>query len=304
MHSASWLWGWLGAGALLLAGIAHAEVIRPLAPPGTSPWEPVQFPKIERHTQYEVVENDGGASSLRSLSECSASGLALALSDVDLEQTPRLRWRWRIHLGLAIENERVKPGDDFAARVYVLFAYDPSRHSWLMRALRRAAELLYRRKLPGESINYVWASRAQVGARWPNPFTDAARMVVLRSGSDREEAAEWQTETVDLRADGESLLGEPLPPVEAIAIMTDSDNTCASASAEFADFQLLGPSPLPRPASPLPASDGDPRHFRPGAAGRYTSRGGPSSGSARRLPCRNSSPTTSRSSRIGSSSTC
>ena len=241
MQSARWLWGWLGAGALLMAGVAHAEVIRPLAPPGESPWEPVHFPEVERHTGYEVVENGGDAGSLRSISECGASGFALALREVDLAQTPRLRWRWRIHRGLSIEDERVKPGDDFAARVYVLFAYDPSRSSWLMRALRRAAELLYRRKLPGESINYVWASRAQVGARWPNPFTDAAHMVALRSGSDREEAAQWQTETVDLRADGGALLGDPLPPIEAIAIMTDSDNTCASASAEFADFQLLGP---------------------------------------------------------------
>jgi len=240
MMTARWLWGWLGAAALLIGAAANAETIRPLAPPGESPWEPVQFPKIERHTGYEVIENGNDASSLRSHSDCSASGYALPLSDVDLARTPRLRWRWRVQRGLQIEDERAKPGDDFAARVYVLFAYDPSRSSWLMRTLRRGAELLYGRPLPGESINYVWASRTPVGARWPNPFTDSAHMLALRSNSDREDAAQWQTETVDLLADGTALLGDPLPPVEAIAIMTDSDNTCSRASAEFADFQLLG----------------------------------------------------------------
>jgi hypothetical protein len=232
----------LAAAALLAGGVANAEVSRPLPPPGTRPWEAVHFPKIERHTEYEVIGDAAGASSLRSNSACSASGLVLPLRDVDLARTPRLRWRWRIHRGLSIEDERAKPGDDFAARVYVLFAYDPSRSSLLMRALRRAAALLYRRPLPGESINYVWASRAKVGTRWRNPFAHAAHMVALQSHSDRADAAQWRTETVDLLADSGTLLGDPLPAVEAIAIMTDSDNSCASASAEFADFELLGRS--------------------------------------------------------------
>jgi hypothetical protein len=226
---------------VLPMGSTRAEGMRPLPPPGVEPWEALHFPKIERHTRYEVVQDAARGPSLRSESDCSASGFALALHDVDLEETPRLSWRWRIHQGLQIQNERAKPGDDFAARVYVVFAYDPRRASFLERVLRRAARLLYGRDLPGEAINYVWASRAPAGEQWLNPFSDAARMVALRTHSDAPGAATWRTEAVDLRADRMALLGEPLPRIEGIAVMTDTDNSCARASAEFSDFRLLGP---------------------------------------------------------------
>ncbi len=220
--------------------VARAQTVRHLPPPGTSPWEALHFPKIERHTEYEVIRRAEGLS-LRSKSACAASGFILSLDEFDLSETPRLSWRWRIHRGLRIEDERTKPGDDFAARVYVIFAHDPRRASFLERAARRVAMLLYGRDLPGEVINYVWASRTPVGEQWLNPFSDAAHMIALRTHSDAPEAKSWHSEEVNLLADRATLLGEPLPSIEAIAVMTDSDNSCTHASAEFADFRLLGP---------------------------------------------------------------
>jgi hypothetical protein len=105
--------------------------------------------------------------------------------------------------------------------------------------------LLFGRELPGEAINYVWASRAAVGERWRNPFSDATHMVALRTHSDAPDAARWHSEIVDVLADRRAMLGEPLPPVEAIALMTDTDNSCSHASAEFSDFRLLGPADPP-----------------------------------------------------------
>ena len=231
---------WLVAGLLLPASAAQAQGARALPPPGTGPWEALHFPKIEQHTRYEVIRGAQGPS-LRSKSECAASGFVLSLDDMDLSETPRLSWRWRIHRGLQIEDEQAKPGDDFAARVYVLFAYDPRRASFLERSARGVAKLLYGRDLPGEAINYVWASRTPVGEQWLNPFSDASHMVALRTHSDAPEARIWHSEEVDLLADRGAMLGEPLPGIEAIAIMTDTDNSCTRASAEFADFRLLRP---------------------------------------------------------------
>jgi hypothetical protein len=168
--------------------------------------------------------------------------MLLSLEDFDLAQTPRLSWRWRIRQGLENDDERAKSGDDFAARVYVLFAYDPGRASFAERIKRAAVRLIYGRELPGAAINYVWASRVPAGEHWPNPFSGDAQMVSLRTHSDRPTAKFWQTEEVDLLADGQQWIGEPLPRIEAIAIMTDTDNRCTRASAEFADFRLLGPS--------------------------------------------------------------
>jgi len=209
--------------------------------PGEPPWDALEFPKIERHTRYTAGRDERGPY-LRSHSECAASGVVLRLDAVDLDATPRLAWRWRVREPTGIEDERSKAGDDFAARVYVVFAYDPDRVSWLERAARRAAAGLYGRRLPGEAINYVWTSGVPAGERWPNPFSDRAHMVALRRGPAPDPAA-WQSEVVDVRADRAALLGEPLPPVEALALMTDSDNSCSSASADFAGFRWLPPEP-------------------------------------------------------------
>ncbi len=235
------LFCWLVACMMLWAGLPRAQGIRLLPPPGVNPWEALHFPNIEQHTRYEMIQDSVEGPSLRSQSECSASGFVLPLDDLDLTETPRLSWRWRIHEGLQIADEHAKPGDDFAARVYVIFAYDPRRASFLERAARRAARLLYGRDLPGEAINYVWASRAPVGEHWLNPFSNASHMVSLRTHSDSPDATTWHSEVVDLLADRRSMLGEPLPQIEAIAVMTDTDNSCTRASAEFAEFRLLGP---------------------------------------------------------------
>ncbi len=231
---------WFTACMLLAIGVAGAEEVRPLPTPGETPWEILHFPKVDRHTRYEVISDAATGLSLRSESECAASGLVLPLDGIDLTETPRLSWRWRIHQGLKIEDERAKPGDDFAARVYVIFAYDSRRATLMERVARRAVRLLYGRDLPGEAINYVWASRVPVGEHWPNPFSGAAHMVALRTQSDDPSAMAWHTEEVDLLADRKDILGEPLPRIEAIAVMTDTDNSCSRASAEFADFRLLG----------------------------------------------------------------
>jgi len=205
------------------------------------PWVALEFPKVEQPTRYELIQDPATGPSLLSQSECGASGFVLRLDDVDLAQTPRLSWRWRIHRGLRIEDERARSGDDFAARVYVLFAYDPRRASFLERAARQAARLFYGRELPGEAINYVWASNESIGEHWPNPFSSAAHMVSLQTDSASVDATSWRTEDVDLLADRRAILGEPLPRIEAIALMTDTDNSCTRASAEFADFRLMEP---------------------------------------------------------------
>ena len=101
----------------------------------------MHFPKVEQHTRYEVLLGVAGGPTLRSVSECSASGFVLALDEFVLQETPRLSWRWRIHQGLQNEQEQLKSGDDFAARVYVIFAYDPRRYSLLERGARRVARL-------------------------------------------------------------------------------------------------------------------------------------------------------------------
>jgi hypothetical protein len=219
---------------LLLMPSEQARCEETLPPPGDPAWRPLTFPKIDRHTRYEVVEVEGEPS-FRADADCSASGMVLPLEGVDLSRTPRLSWRWRVERRLEIEDERSKASDDFAARVYVMFRFDSERASLWQRLQRRIAERIYGAEIPGDAISYVWTSGVARGQHWVNPYAEDAHMVALRSGED----VGWQHEIVDLTEDHARLTGKPRVPVLALAIMSDSDNSCQQATAYFADFQLL-----------------------------------------------------------------
>jgi hypothetical protein len=224
----------------LVLGAPLASEERTLPAPGTDAWQALAFPKIERHTRYTPVEDDGRPV-LRAESRCSASGMRLPLTDVDLAATPRLRWRWRVDEAVAPADERSRAGDDFAARVYVSFVFEPEQATLFERARHRMAAAMHGDDLPGSSLSYVWAATEPKDARWPNPFTEAAHMVVATSGP----PAPWTRVEVDLLADYERAFGRPAPAPLFLALMTDSDNGCSRADAAYADFELT-----PRPEAP------------------------------------------------------
>jgi hypothetical protein len=172
---------------------------------------------------------------VRAESNCAASGLVLPLDGINLDQTPLLSWYWRVERGLDIPDEKVKEGDDFSARVYVMFRLDKSRASTLLRLRHRLAELLYGKEVPGSALNFVWASRLAPGTVWDNPFEPNSKMIALAQGA----KASWRNETVDVAVRHAELFGVPTPPLMALAIMSDSDNSCQKAEARFADFKFL-----------------------------------------------------------------
>jgi len=165
-------------------------------------------------------------------SRCAASALVYPLAGLDVARTPVLHWRWKIVHPLQVEDERRRRGDDFAARVYVMFDFEPARASFWDRMQRALATKLYGAELPGNALNYVWTAGQPRGARWDNPFTDAVKMISLGRGQLRD----WREERVDVAADYGSSFGTPPPAATALAVMTDADNSCQQATAAFADF--------------------------------------------------------------------
>jgi hypothetical protein len=220
-------------GLLASLGAAAAAQVVAIPEPGTEAWQPLAFPKIERHTRYTIASEDGNPV-LHAESECSASGLLHPLHAVDLARTPLLRWRWRIDEGLAPADERSKAGDDFAARVYVTFVFEPERASLLRRAARRLATAVYGEAMPGSSLTYVWASHEAVGARWSSAYTASAQMIAAASGA----PAGWREVEVDLPLDYERSFSHPAPAPLFLALMTDSDDRCVRARASYADFRF------------------------------------------------------------------
>src|SRR5687767_8508815 len=80
-------------------------------------WRTLTFPKIERHTDYRVVEEDG-TTVVRAEARNSASGLVRPIS-IDPTEAPVIEWRWKIANVLEKANPRTKSGDDYPARIYI-----------------------------------------------------------------------------------------------------------------------------------------------------------------------------------------
>lgn len=214
-------WIWL----LLLfpggAGVAQAEgLILDNFEQGLAPsWEEKSF---QGHTIYTVVA-DGGGRVLRAQSQNSASGLILK-KEYDPKRYPRLAWRWKVENILQKGDETRKTGDDYAARVYVIFPH------WFTPKTR--------------SINYIWANKLPKGEFVPNPFLSNAVMLAVQSGGGR--VGEWINEERDVVADYRRIFGEEPPLVGAVAIMTDTDNTGEAAVAYYDDLRLLSAPDAPR----------------------------------------------------------
>ncbi len=209
------------------------------APGATLPadWAPMTFKDIPVHTRYSLV-GEGGVTVLKAESEKSASGLIRDLSarKIDIREYPILRWRWKIANLIKGADHTRKSGDDYPARIYIAFRYDPARAGAGMRmkyGLVHAATGSYP---PHAGINYVWDGSAPAGTMAPNAHTERVMMFVVESGSRR--VGEWVEVERNVYADYKRAFGEEPPLVSGIAVMTDTDSTGGAATAWYGDIVL------------------------------------------------------------------
>jgi hypothetical protein len=220
----------------LLGLPCFAAVETPLPAPGRAGWLSFQPPRANAPTMYVPIEAEGSPA-VRATSVCAASALYTRPTGVDLERTPRLAWRWRIEDGIDNAAEQTRAKDDFAARVYVTFRFVPERATLRERLKHRLARALVGDFAWGRALVYVWASAAPAGSSWENPRAAGSRIVSLGNGP----LPDWRREEVDVRADFRRFFGDELLPLEGVAIMVDTDQTCDRAVAAFADFRFVGP---------------------------------------------------------------
>lgn len=226
---------WTGAGLTEDAAALRLGWSAPLANGLPEGWRPQTFKGIARHTRYTLVQEDG-AYVVKAQADASASGLIYPLG-VSPKGHPILRWRWKVANLLSKADVTRKRGDDYPARIYVAFAYDPKRASVLQRIKYEAMRLIYGEYPPHASLNYIWESKAPVGTIVPNPFTDRVRMIVVDSGSAR--LGQWVEHERNIYDDYVKAFNEEPPQVSGIAIMTDTDNTGESATAYYGEISLI-----------------------------------------------------------------
>lgn len=175
-----------------------------------SDWQSRSF---QGETEYRIEENSGRLA-LRAVSAGQASGLYREIR-VDLTETPDIRWSWKVDNILEGIDERTRAGDDFPARVYVVVS---------------GGALFWRTR----SLVYVWSSHQPVDSLWENPYTGNARHIAVRSGP--EQTGQWLEENRNLREDWERAFGDTIDGIDAVAVMTDTDDSGLAASAWYGDI--------------------------------------------------------------------
>lgn len=185
-----------------------------------STWEKKSF---VGETQYSIV-SDNDKHVLKAESNQTASGIAKELQ-IDLKKTPYLNWSWRIDNQLPNLNERTKSGDDYSARIYLV---------------KSGGFFIWKTK----ALNYVWSSNQASGAQWDNAFVgDKAKMLAVRGTEDK--TSVWHFEKRNVYQDMIALFGDKGSDAEneeayrfldAVAIMTDTDNSSLKATAFYGDI--------------------------------------------------------------------
>ncbi len=226
---------------LLCAGAPEKESVitvgafskAPGLTPFTDGWKPVLFRKTDP-TQYTLVEMDG-TRVLQARSENAASGISKKIK-VDPVAYPILQWRWRVKNVLESGDFSRKKGDDFAARLFVTFAYDPSNLPLKEHLKYKTLRLFGYKEVPVRALSYVWANKAPTGTIADNAHTSWVKMIVLRSKETH--LNHWYVEERNLDEDYRAVFGEPSPAITSITLMTDTDNTGESTTAYFGDIHL------------------------------------------------------------------
>jgi hypothetical protein len=195
-------------------------------------WEPLTFSKIERHTEYSLV-NAGDKVVVKAVSNQSASGLTRAVT-IDPAKYPVIQWQWKVDNILQKGDVTSKDGDDYSARIYITFALDPDRTGYLERFKHEAAKAIFGQDVPYRAISYIWGSNSPAGTMVANPYTDRAMMFVVEGGD--EKVRQWVKEKRNIHDDYKQAFGEEPPMISGVAIMTDTDNTRESAVAWYGDI--------------------------------------------------------------------
>ena len=131
---------------------------------------------------------------------------------------------------------RTRQGDDYAARLYVLFDLAPERLSLADRLRIQAARLLSSAQIPAAAICYVWGHAQVVASSAWNPYTDRVRMIVVDSGN--EHALRWRSVSRNVRTDWAEAFGGEVPRIRGIALGSDTDNTLDRVDTWFGDVRF------------------------------------------------------------------
>lgn len=173
-------------------------------------FETLKVKKIKGETSWSLGSNEKG-NFIRSEAEGVGSFLAKE-TFVDLNKTPFLNITWKVEKNLPGIVENSKKGHDYAARVLV-------------------AKKTGSTALSNRAMNYVFSSNNNINDSWQSPFTKKSVDYIL--STTKQNFNEWVTVKVNVKQHFKKFYNLDIDKVDAIALMTDTDNTGLKAIAYF-----------------------------------------------------------------------
>lgn len=225
--------GWMG---LLLAGCA--SVAPPMPPPAEvmPGWREFVLPG-KRSTRY-LAGWDGPERVVHATSEASASMLRRRLR-VDSAELGSIEFSWRVTTLVSGADLTDADTSDSPVRIVLAFDGDHGRLSPRNRMLFELAHAVSGEPPPFATLMYVWDNRAAAETVIASRRTDRVRKIVLESGGERR--GRWLHYRRDVAADFRRAFGEEPGALIGVGLMTDSDNTRASAEASYGEVRLRAP---------------------------------------------------------------
>lgn len=223
--------------------LASAQLLAPLAASGdkpTPPWRVVGLPKnAVALTRFDIVPLDGAAV-LRIDADNAYGNLVHDLPALTMGAGTTLRWRWRLDTPLPLADLTRKSGDDLPLKVCALFDLPLKKLGLIERSLLRLARSVSHDYLPAATLCYVWDNKLPIGTELPNIYTSRVRYIVLNSGP--AQLKQWVVHERSLSADFLRAFGHEsdglVPPLMAILVGADSDNTDGASLAYASDIIL------------------------------------------------------------------
>jgi len=218
------------AGGALAATLASPIGAGSEAP---APWRVVGLPQQSKPlTRFSVVEFDARRV-LRVEADHAYGNLVHPLHDA---RAGTLAWRWRVDQPASGNDLRRKSGDDSALKVCAFFDLPMAQVPFVERQLLRIASSRAGEELPTATLCYVWDEHLPQGTLLHSAYTHRVRYIVSHGTLQR-----WSEESHDLAADFLRAFGDDsadVPPLSAIVIGADTDNTGSHSIGYLSDLRL------------------------------------------------------------------
>lgn len=188
----------------------------PLGSKGVPPgWQKYETPGGHPAYDFTVVE-DAGRRALWMKSAGEHSTIAKEVQ-ADLGATPILAWQWRVQSLPQRADLRNRATSDATGHVFAVWPRFPA---------------LVRTRL----IGYVWDPVLPIGTVLPSRKTGAVTFIVVRRGEAG--LGQWQENRRNVADDYRTVFGEAPPPLPALALSIDTNDTGSPAEAMFGRIEL------------------------------------------------------------------